>query len=106
MPRFCSRSRFALHGPITSANGCSPLATLHAPHLIDLEVTQVLPRASAAGSISDPKDDLVLEVAVAGNCKAIVTHNRRHFEGAGNFGIRISAPLNSSAAWECYRGYP
>jgi putative PIN family toxin of toxin-antitoxin system len=42
--------------------------------------------------LSDPKDDLVLEAAVAGNCAAIVTHNRRHFEGARSFGIRILSP--------------
>jgi putative PIN family toxin of toxin-antitoxin system len=39
-----------------------------------------------------PKDDLVLEVAVAGRCEAIVTHNRRHFEGAARFGIMVLTP--------------
>lgn len=39
--------------------------------------------------LSDPKDDLVLEAAVAGACEAIVTHNQRHFEGARDFGIEV-----------------
>jgi predicted nucleic acid-binding protein len=42
--------------------------------------------------LSDPKNDFVLEAAVAGNCDAIVTHNRRHFEGALSFGIKILSP--------------
>lgn len=40
----------------------------------------------------DPQDDLVLEVAVAAGCDAIVTHNRRHFGGAEKFGVRIYRP--------------
>jgi predicted nucleic acid-binding protein len=39
-----------------------------------------------------PKDDLVLEAAVAGTCQAIVTHNRRHFEGTVRFGITVLSP--------------
>ena len=42
--------------------------------------------------LPDPKDDMLLEVAVAGQCKAIVTFNRRHFVGAEKFGIRIVTP--------------
>ena len=42
--------------------------------------------------LTDPKDDLVLEAAVAGACKAIVTHNWRHFEGARKFGLKILSP--------------
>jgi putative PIN family toxin of toxin-antitoxin system len=40
----------------------------------------------------DPKDDMVLELAVAAQCQAIVTHNRRHFRGADQFGIEIKTP--------------
>jgi putative PIN family toxin of toxin-antitoxin system len=42
--------------------------------------------------LKDPKDDLVLEAAVAGGCEAIITYNRRDFAGAENFGVRILTP--------------
>lgn len=37
--------------------------------------------------LRDPGDDLVLEVAVAANCDAIITHNLRDFAGARRFGL-------------------
>jgi len=43
-------------------------------------------------TLSDPGDDHVLEVAVAGQCDAIVTYNRRDFRGAERFGIRVISP--------------
>jgi putative PIN family toxin of toxin-antitoxin system len=43
--------------------------------------------------LRDPKDDMVLEVAVAGRCDAIVTYNIRDFGGAEQFGIRVVKPL-------------
>lgn len=43
--------------------------------------------------LSDPEDDLVLEVAVSGACDAIVTYNTRDFAGVeSEFGIEISTP--------------
>ena len=39
--------------------------------------------------LPDPKDDLVLEVAVAAECEAVVTYNLRHFAGAEHFGIQV-----------------
>jgi len=42
--------------------------------------------------LPDPKDDLVLEVAVAAECEAIVTYNVRHFAGAERFGIHVLKP--------------
>lgn len=42
--------------------------------------------------LRDPKNDLVLEVAVAGQCEGIVTHNRRDFAGAERFGIQVLSP--------------
>jgi putative PIN family toxin of toxin-antitoxin system len=40
----------------------------------------------------DPSDDLVLEVAVAGVCDAIITYNKRHFKNVEKFGLRILDP--------------
>lgn len=42
--------------------------------------------------LRDPKDDLVLELAVAAGCNAIVTHNRRDFEPANQFGMDVWTP--------------
>jgi predicted nucleic acid-binding protein len=42
--------------------------------------------------LRDPGDDLVLELAVAAACDAIVTHNVRDFVGAERFGIRVLKP--------------
>jgi predicted nucleic acid-binding protein len=42
--------------------------------------------------LRDPKDDMVLELAVAGACDFIVTFNGRDFRGAEAFGIRVVTP--------------
>lgn len=42
--------------------------------------------------LRDPGDDLVLELAVAARCKAIVTHNARDFRGAEKFGVGVLRP--------------
>jgi predicted nucleic acid-binding protein len=43
--------------------------------------------------LSDPKDELVLEVAVNGGADALVTHNLRDFEPATQlFGLRVVVP--------------
>jgi putative PIN family toxin of toxin-antitoxin system len=43
--------------------------------------------------LSDPKDELVLEVAVNGEADALVTHNVRDFEPATRlFGLRVLLP--------------
>ncbi len=42
--------------------------------------------------LKDPKDDLVLEVAVESQSKFIITFNRKDFRGANDFGIRAVTP--------------
>jgi putative PIN family toxin of toxin-antitoxin system len=43
-------------------------------------------------SLFDPKDDMVLELAVASRARYIVTFNKRHFAAAGRFGIEVVTP--------------
>ncbi|MEA2413768.1 MAG: hypothetical protein QOI58_425 [Thermoanaerobaculia bacterium] len=43
-------------------------------------------------ALRDPGDDLVLELAVAANCDAIVTHNVRDFADIGRFGLELFTP--------------
>ena len=40
----------------------------------------------------DPKDDMVLEVAVAGQCDGIVTYNKKDFAEAKSFGLELFTP--------------
>jgi putative PIN family toxin of toxin-antitoxin system len=42
--------------------------------------------------LRDPKDDMVLELAVAAGCEFIVTFNPRHFVGCEQFGIEVVTP--------------
>jgi predicted nucleic acid-binding protein len=42
--------------------------------------------------LRDPGDDMVLEIAVAADCDAIVTHNIRDFLTVARFGIRLFTP--------------
>jgi putative PIN family toxin of toxin-antitoxin system len=42
--------------------------------------------------LPDPSDDLVLEVAVQGQCDTIVTFNTRDFVGSERFGVRAMRP--------------
>jgi putative PIN family toxin of toxin-antitoxin system len=42
--------------------------------------------------LPDPRDDLVLELAVEANADCIVTHKRRDFAGAEQFGVKIVSP--------------
>ncbi|MGH2594303.1 MAG: putative toxin-antitoxin system toxin component, PIN family [Anaerolineae bacterium] len=39
--------------------------------------------------LRDPKDDMVLELAVSAACDFIVTYNKHDFEGAEQFGIQV-----------------
>jgi len=44
--------------------------------------------------LKDPKDDHVLEVAVASKTKIIITHNLKDFKGVEKFGIKAITPGN------------
>lgn len=39
--------------------------------------------------LRDPKDHLVLEVAVAAGCEYIVTYNKRDFQSVDTFGVEV-----------------
>ncbi|MES1244313.1 MAG: putative toxin-antitoxin system toxin component, PIN family [Acidobacteriota bacterium] len=43
-------------------------------------------------SLPDPKDDMVLELAVASRAGHIVTFNQKHFAAAKRFGIQVVTP--------------
>lgn len=43
-------------------------------------------------TLSDPKDEQVLELAVAAQCDGIVTFNRKDFRAAENFGLWVLEP--------------
>ncbi len=42
--------------------------------------------------LANPKDDHVLELAVASQADAIVTHNTRHFHEAASLGVKVWTP--------------
>lgn len=42
--------------------------------------------------LRDPRDEFVLELAVAAGCHAVVTHNRRDFVGSSALGVEILSP--------------
>ncbi len=42
--------------------------------------------------LKDPKDDMVLELAVASGSTVIVTHNTKDFVGADQLGLRVLTP--------------
>ena len=42
--------------------------------------------------LKDPKDDMVLELAVASKSEAIITYNKRDFSGVEQFEVRLMTP--------------
>jgi putative PIN family toxin of toxin-antitoxin system len=44
--------------------------------------------------LRDPKDDMVLELAVSGECQFIVTYNINDFKGVQQFGVEALSPLD------------
>ena len=49
-------------------------------------------RAIMEPLLPDPKDDMLLELAVAARCQSIITYNVRDFVGAEKFGISVLEP--------------
>ena len=43
-------------------------------------------------SLRDPKDEMVLELAVKAGCESIITYNTRDFAGAEQFGVKLLKP--------------
>ncbi len=62
---------------------CRFLASVASAHDIHFRWPSFLP---------DPKDDMLLELAVAAGASHIVTHNIGHFREAESFGVRALAP--------------
>jgi putative PIN family toxin of toxin-antitoxin system len=42
--------------------------------------------------LKDPKDDMVLELAVSAQCEVIITYNKRDFVGIDQFGLQVMTP--------------
>jgi putative PIN family toxin of toxin-antitoxin system len=42
--------------------------------------------------LKDPKDDMVLELAVEARCEYIVSFNKKDFQGVERFGLRVLTP--------------
>jgi len=45
-------------------------------------------------TLRDPDDDMVLELAVAAGCGAVVTYNVRDFKGTDRFGVEVWTPVD------------
>ena len=43
-------------------------------------------------TLTDPEDEMLLELAVKARCQYLVTYNTRNFRGADQFGIAIMTP--------------
>ncbi len=81
------------------------LVAQRAPGITALDVQIALDYLCAAGHeqqifflwrpvLRDPKDDMVLELAVAARCAAIVTYNERDFSGTERFGVEVWMPAD------------
>lgn len=42
--------------------------------------------------LRDPKDDMILELAVSAQCEVIVSYNQKDFVGVEQFGIQVMRP--------------
>jgi putative PIN family toxin of toxin-antitoxin system len=73
------------------------------PHLSPSEITRFLDWFVSVSSqhkvhflwrplLRDPKDDMVLEAAVAASADYLITFNATDFEGASSLGVRVITP--------------
>lgn len=51
-------------------------------------------------TLTDPRDEFILELAIAASCEAIVTHNVRDFAGARTLEVRVLSPAEFLASVE------
>jgi predicted nucleic acid-binding protein len=51
-------------------------------------------------ALTDPRDEFILELAVAAGCDTVVTHNVRDFAGASRFRPRVLTPAEFLAQLE------
>jgi putative PIN family toxin of toxin-antitoxin system len=42
--------------------------------------------------LKDPKDDMVLELAISSGCEALITYNQQDFVGIEQFGVEVIPP--------------
>jgi putative PIN family toxin of toxin-antitoxin system len=74
-------------------------------HLAAREIDAILDYLCAVGhhqmiyflwrpTLRDPRDELVLELAVAAGCQYVVTHNVDDFAGAEHFGVKALRPAD------------
>lgn len=42
--------------------------------------------------LKDPKDDMILELAVAAQCETIISYNKKDFVGVEQFGLQVMTP--------------
>jgi putative PIN family toxin of toxin-antitoxin system len=76
---------------------------LHITGLLAQDVSDIIDYLCSAGNrrqifflwrpfLKDPKDDMVLELAVEAQCQYIVSFNRRDFAGVEQFGLQTVTP--------------
>jgi len=81
------------------------LLAQRAPGITERDVRTALDHLCEVGSeqevfflwrptLRDPDDDMVLELAVAAGCVAVVTYNVRDFRGTERFGIEVWTPVD------------
>lgn len=99
------KGRFKIHLSVPLVLEYEDVLMRQLPHLIltSDEVGKLLNYLCSIGSrhrifflwrpfLKDPKDEMLLELAVAASCTHIVTFNKRDFVGAKKFGVRVVEP--------------